>query len=240
MSKNKEVVIVIPVYKETPNKMEIRSLEQCAKILEQHPKTLICPEGLDVRKYQAIIPNLNIQYYPAKYFRGYNSYSQLCLSPFFYKDFDEYNFMLIYQPDCWVFRDELLEWCAKGYDYIGAPWLEKPPNVRKKKMILNLSSLVVGKVGNGGFSLRKIKTMQKAAKWGLRVFRFWPKNEDFYWAVIIPKFHRIHRPSVDEALNFAFELSPAKAYLRTNQQLPFGCHAWESYNLDFWKKFINV
>ena len=31
--------------------------------------------------------------------------------------------MLIYQLDAYVFKDELLNWANKGYDYIGAPWL---------------------------------------------------------------------------------------------------------------------
>ena len=40
-------------------------------------------------------------------------------------------------------RDELLDWCNKNYDYIGAPWVKK----ERDNILL--------KTGNGGFSLRK-------------------------------------------------------------------------------------
>ena len=57
-----------------------------------------------------------------KYFISKESYSRLLVSKSFYEAFSEYEYILIYQPDCLVFSDQLLEWCKKGNDYIGAPW----------------------------------------------------------------------------------------------------------------------
>jgi len=39
---------------------------------------------------------------------------------------------------------------------------------------------------------------------------------------------------------FSFECLPGKMYGMTNKKLPFGCHAWEKYDLKFWSSFINV
>ena len=54
------------------------------------------------------------------------------------------------QTDCWVFQDNLEYFTSKGFDYIGAPWMvggfEGEPQNK------------LWKVGNGGFSLRKVKT----------------------------------------------------------------------------------
>jgi len=41
-----------------------------------------------------------------------------------------------------------------------------------------------------------------------------------------------------EALGFAFENVPEELYKLNNDQLPFGCHAYEKYSPEFWAKFI--
>src|SRR5690606_31898493 len=88
-----------------------------------------------------------------------------------YRRFVAYEYMLICQTDVFVFRDELLQWCEKDYDYIGAPWIASKQHLltkvlfqitnffksRKKKK----STAHFFKVGNGGFSLRKVQTMLK-------------------------------------------------------------------------------
>ena len=73
-------------------------------------------------------------------------YNELLLSENFYTTFSAFKYILIYQPDSYVFRDELMEWCKEGYDYIGAPWLED-----------NDEQIKLNGVGNGGFSLRNIE-----------------------------------------------------------------------------------
>lgn len=69
--------------------------------------------------------------------------------------------MLIYQLDAYIFKDELDYWCNKSYDYIGAPWFE---NYSFHEKGFNL-----WKVGNGGFSLRKISWFIKVLSWKLPV-----------------------------------------------------------------------
>jgi hypothetical protein len=70
------------------------------------------------------------------------------LSSQFYEAFREYKYILIYHLDSLVFSDELAIWCETDLDYIGPPWLkcEDSPWVE------------VPRVGNGGFSLRKVRS----------------------------------------------------------------------------------
>lgn len=43
---------------------------------------------------------------------------------------------------------------------------------------------------------------------------------------------------IEDAVKFSFETNPREMFKMNNEQLPFGCHAWEKYDPEFWKKFI--
>lgn len=80
-------------------------------------------------------------FFHENYFKSIDGYNKLMLSPSFYKAFSNYEYILIYQLDAWVFKDELQHWCNQKYDYIGAPIYQ--------------NNKLIG-IGNGGFSLRKV------------------------------------------------------------------------------------
>ena len=82
--------------------------------------------------------------------RSTRSYSSLLFQGWFYRLFEEWQYLLIFQQDAWVLGtgQELAQWIAKGYTYIGAPWTGQ----------LGLDTPDVG-VGNGGFSLRNVAAM---------------------------------------------------------------------------------
>ena len=47
--------------------------------------------------------------------------------------------------------------------------------------------------------------------------------------------HHTDMPTLEEAVDFSFESNPRRCYEINNQRLPFGCHAWERYDLEFWQ-----
>lgn len=234
-----EAAIVIPVYKSVPSESEIESFKQCLRILGKHPIVFVTPTGLDISLY-TIYMHDQIQWdlipFASSYFTSTTGYSQLLLSRSFYKHFENYRYILIYQLDAWVFRDELHEWCALNMDYVGAPWLEAPPITSGKRPIINLSKHLVNKVGNGGFSLRKVQSHLKWAIWASTIFKLIPKNEDIIWSLFVP----FKKPTSLKALEFAFEMDPEKSFEINKRQLPFGCHAWEKYNPEFWNRYISL
>jgi hypothetical protein len=64
-------------------------------------------------------------------------------------------------------------------------------------------------------------------------------QEDFFWGVYVPNnFKWFKVAPIEDAIKFSFEIYPNKLFKMNNEQLPFGCHAWEKYNYDFWKKYI--
>jgi hypothetical protein len=263
VSANKKVVVVIPIHSESPSVFELISFQQCFKILSNHSIKIVAPEGLSLEKYQAVIPVLDVVFIDPVWQSSVEKYNKLKLSKFFYRLFDDYQFLLTYELDAFVFKDELLLWCDKGYDYIGAPWFvgyDKP------------TEEFLG-VGNSGFSLRKIKGMQRAIKkvyvkeaayhtfgkktkiayklsiW-LNYIRIYfgenytiqfahHLNEDgFISQVIVKDIKNFKIAPVALALQFAFEVKPRYLYQMNKNKLPMGCHAWWSYDFDFWKPFI--
>ena len=233
----KKVCIVIPVFKENPNKFEEVSLIQCQKVLGEFDIIFICPEQLDTTNYNSLIPGRKEFYFDPIYFKSVKSYSSLCKKSFFYKRFLEYEFMLVYQTDCFVFKNELLEWCNKGYDFIGPPWIHKE---WMEGMARNLKMPFLkgyfNEVGNGGFSLRKVKKFFIFSRLYFLLADNTNFNEDVFWVnftrILFPRF-KISK--FKDALAFGFEEEPEKCYALNNYTLPFGCHAWEKHDFDFWK-----
>lgn len=270
-----KVAVVIPIYKTKPAWNEEISLRQTMRVLSKHPIVLVCPEGLDISAYETMCAEANCcaslqrESFAKEYFKGIKGYNRLLLSKCFYKRFSNYEYMLICQPDTYVFRDELVEWCNKGYDYIGAPLFGEFSD--------EIFYYEKGRVGNGGLSLRRVRAyidyfkgnrhviplrniserISFAAKpytrwfvWILMVlgWRNTPKafakryqwNEDVFWSMNLNGTnYEQTKPSVEEALEFAWERFPKELYERIGH-LPFGCHAWEKYEYDsFWKQYIN-
>lgn len=145
-------IVVIPVYKRNLSPSEEASFRQCLKVLKNHNITIFTYEELDISSYYEIAEkmskNFTVEYFDEKYFKSVAGYNKLCFMHEFYERFQQYEFMLIYQLDAWVFRDELKYWCEKKYDFIGAPifWAYNSKSFTTK----------VAGIGNGGFSLRKI------------------------------------------------------------------------------------
>jgi hypothetical protein len=122
-----KVCVIIPIYKSELNANELISLTQGLKMFKRYSISLIAPESLDITIYKSFTQdcsNLSFMKFDDKFFKGIKGYNSLLLSLHFIKKFIQYEFILIYQLDAFVFKDELEYWCNLEYDYIGAPWFE--------------------------------------------------------------------------------------------------------------------
>lgn len=243
---NPSVVVVIPVYKSELSKGEEVSLRQCVKVLGGYPIKLVKPAGLDVSNIQARFPSIELVSLDDAYFTDIAAYNRLMISIDFYKLFSAYEYMLIYQLDAFVFHDGLPEWCSKGFDYVGAPSLHMPAfdslgaaDYQKFADAMSTHRVVL----NGGLSLRRIPAIIRYLKIYNAVYPAWVGNEDMLFSQeatrLMPMKLFLKTPSWREALGFAFEKSPAATYEITQHKLPFGCHAWERYDPQFWSAFIS-
>src|SRR5690606_21588852 len=232
------VTIIIPIYKINLSETEQMSLNQCVKILGDFEIVFVQPEKLDSSSIN-FGGKIRTELFPNHYFETVYGYNSLMLSEDFYQRFLDFKYMLIYQLDAFVFKNELKSWCDKGYDYIGAPWIASPNTTLKKILGLFDSKRkkergkIFFKVGNGGFSLRNIAKSYKIAhdmKIDIETNLKRDKNdfyimEDIFWSITVPKqYSDFNIPEYKEALNFAMDRKPDLAIKINNNKLPFGCH----------------
>lgn len=148
----KNCVVIIPIYKNVPAREERASIRQTFRVLGSHKIVFVTHAGCQLDAYreaaQAEHGTVHTEFFDKGYFDSTAHYSDLCFSEDFYLRFRDYEYMLICQPDAWVFRDELDYWCGLGYDYIGAPIYFPYSEKRFTRIFYG--------VGNGGFSLRRI------------------------------------------------------------------------------------
>ncbi len=249
-----KIVVVIPVYKPFSQE-EKTSFLQCIRVLHKFDLAIVKPATLELQEAEEFSPQLVQISFDPKWFKSIYSYNRLVLSQEFYQRFASYDYMLIYQLDAYVFEDRLMEWAHKGYDYIGAPWLPESAKYECKaghlllrirrgfnKVFSRITSAELHfKVGNGGFSLRKISTMLDVTKRYQSVindFLSRPRRkfqEDVFLCLVLSEQDSLRVPDFKEALGFAFEMNPKRAYQYTHSQLPFGCHDW--YRKKNWEQF---
>lgn len=230
---NNECVIVVPVHKEHLSEYEKMSLLQLQYVVQNKDIVVVYPNTINKTVYAQHIQqsscNVAFKSVDSMWLASAQSYNIMCMSKWFYDMFANYKYMLIYQLDCWLFKDEIAQWCQRSYDYIGAPWFKNFSNDSNELMA----------VGNGGFSLRNVKVFQSLLS---RNDLPQPKFivEDFYFCMQCKQHLKI--PSCKEAACFSFECNPSWLYENiTHKQLPMGCHAWQKYQYDaFWKKIIHL
>jgi hypothetical protein len=237
-----KVSVLIPAYKVAMNPFEKISFQRCRDILSSYSRLLICPESLDIREYNACDPQIKAVRFPDHFFNSLMSYSRLCCLPEFYARFLNCEFILIHQLDCYVFEDKLLYWCERDFDYIGAAWPNYEHMTESKKRISRLPFLkyFLRRAGQGGFSLRKTKTLLRAAH-RLARLDFLTKRfpEDVLWTTLAGRlFSPFRLAEFDEALRFGFDAAPDTCYVLNDKKLPFGCHGWYGKHADFWKDKI--
>jgi len=243
-----QVTVIIPIYRPHLLADEIISLKQCFKILNNHKIIFIAPQGLECTEYEGYCMQklCEFVFFDNSYFNDIHGYNKLMLSAQFYKRFLQYKFILIYQLDAYVFSDQLIHWCKKNYDFIGAP---TPPHENKTGEIQFLKTYAkfamllnhrVRHVGNGGLSLRKTSTCY----WLLKMLPGRVKNWGFnnedgffkYWGNLLFPFIKL--PTEEEALLFSVETEPAEALGKLQHILPFGCHAFRKYDWEAWRPYI--
>lgn len=261
--------IVVPVYRTTLTPDEEISLASIRKHLSGYGICFIAPESLDLSL--VLKAGESSERFPDDFFKGIAGYNRLLKSSGFYERFTNSDYLLISQLDCLIFSSDLNQWMAMGYDYLAAPWFKGFAKDHRPGL---------WRVGNGGLSLRRVKSCLRILekkivrgsiypRWGhyawkppleslesgiytkisalsgLNLFsqyhtvedelKKFPYNEDVFWAIEASKFDPTFRVApAEEALPFAFEVSPRWSLEQTGGRLPFGCHAWARYEREFW------
>ena len=245
-----DVAIVIPIYKAYPSSTELLSLKRVLEVLSDYDFFFVTSKHVDLTAYEDLlsyVKSIVIEYFDKESFSSIECYNKLMLSVSFYERFSGFSYILIYQLDAWIFDNNLTEWCSKNYDYIGAPWIDwewsayHARHLTFPRRVLNrLGYSNFNLVGNGGLSLRKVKTCISNLKRFSHAITEFKHNEDYFFSFYLTSYNPFFRiPKVKEALMFSFDVNPRKAFELNDFRLPMACHAWEK-NYDFWEKYIKV
>jgi hypothetical protein len=257
----KHAVVVVPVYKTDLNDNELLSLKRSLQVLANHPFAIACPEGLDLGPLLPLLQSVSyvVKRFHADFFKGLSGYNQLMLSEAFYRAFEDYAYILICQMDVFVFEDRLNDWCARGYDYIGAPWMASKQTALNR-LLLRINNAFKRrkkstehyfKVGNGGFSLRKTEAMLRAVRCRQETMthapselaHWHPQNlriEDLYFSLVAPTLTQMNIPGYAEAADFCIDRKPELALKLNHGKLPFACHRFYDPKVKaFWQSIIS-
>lgn len=228
---------------------ELHTLKRNLLTLKRWPVVFVLPERLR-QKWQAS-PDISSAgaavYFPDRFFANIDGYNSLLLDVRFYWRFRVYQKILVCQLDAIVVRDELQFWCDETYSYIGAPWFAGYD-------VPTLPYQFLG-VGNGGFSLRRVAhfirllaiprvirtlggspSLIEPTKWMffLKKIRGPRVQEDVFWSLMKDNYPWFTTPEPQIALKFSFEVAPRHLFELNGRHMPFGGHAWEKYDQDFW------
>ena len=140
---SKEVAVVVPLSSRPGfTEDEEIGLRHLRHYLGAYDRYMIAPRGMQVEA-----PDFRVVHVSPRYFGSVEAHTRMLMSPRFYERFRDYRYILFHHLDAIVFSDQLLAWCARGFDFIGAP---------------NLSDAATpAVVFNGGFSLRKVESFLK-------------------------------------------------------------------------------
>lgn len=250
---NKTCAIIIPIYKYDIDIMTTTSINSLIKSAsdytkENYPIILVSHEDLNdivqniLREFNNSGFNAVSEFFDKKYFESIDSYCQLLKSYDFWERFQQFDYVLIYQDDCLLIKDDLKEWIKKDYDYIGAP-------VISQKSGWSITPVV----GNGGCSLRKVKWFmdvtdpngkflqkyksQLESEDSAKESGIYKRIEDVYFLELVAYYYGIKVPEFNEAADFSFDMNPdiLVKLKKTQNQFPSFIHAYDK-NLRWYDK----
>ena len=139
-----EIAVVVPMVSAVLKPDEELSLACLRLHAAGIPGYLVVPDDLVLNFNYAGFTVIRV---PRGAMASIAAYNRMMLTPWFYRLFNGYRHILLYQLDCLMFGDDVTAWCRRDWSYVGAPWFGKraPDDLKS--------------VGNGGFSLRRVDHM---------------------------------------------------------------------------------
>lgn len=189
----KKCVIIIPIYIEDFNFDTYMSINNTYTLYKDiYDIYFICSKTLNISKYKLYFPIAKYKFFDSKFFVSQPAYSYLMLNYLFYKEFLNYEYMLIVQTDAYIFNNYNLEYFInKNYVLLGAlvGWgndiftnnlmygYENNLTLKEYKQKFNNNTLFFG----GGLTLRKIDVLYHILKNFYSTLTNKMNNDEFYY-----------------------------------------------------------
>ena len=229
--------VIVPLYKERLSRLEELTLKHTIYELKIENLIFIGPFHFDYDYYAENFLGIEIQKFEDHYFESVQGYSKLLLNIDFYKFFKSSTFILIYQTDALMIKNEIDLWCDLPFDYVGAPWPKKFEYVMKFDNFHNNPTKIMSSVGNGGLSLRRVKKCISLIQEFPELHNFFltsGSSEDLFFGTSGCVSKDFIIPNEVTASMFSLELLPNYYFAINGGVHPMGGHAWERYDPNFW------
>lgn len=119
---NNNCCIVFITHKSSLEGYELKSFEQCLNVFNgKRDIKLVIPDNISTAFYDKYSDKFEYCKVNHEWLSSYKAYNKTCCTKEFYELFKDYEYMLKYEADAWVFEDRLDEFIELGYDYYGAP-----------------------------------------------------------------------------------------------------------------------
>lgn len=198
----RRVVVLVPTHLDQLNEKLAATLLHNAIQLDGYPLEVILPETCSPSWYETFFAEHGIdgkvRLVSAEYFGSPAAVNKMGTDPAFYRMYHEFDYVLICHLDAWIFRDWLVNWMEKKYDFVGAP-LFLPDNdaVHFLRRMAPFGC-------NGGLSLRRVascihvlETFQpgRSTRYIARAVWFLARNRQ--WSLILILFRLLRELSAD-------------------------------------------
>lgn len=265
-SKIKSVAIIVPIYQESLSETEKISMKHLFYFLGNYDKFIIAPEKLKV-KYDGFkifkFKNKhfkNVRAYSKllltkRFYKKFSDYDYILIYQLdalvFSDQLNEWcNKSYDYIGAPWINSE--MKKIFTGYDrpdYCGNGGFSLR-NVSKCINVIEMAkksfSTIFKEIAKNELSL--LKNKEKNAKKYFKILLDayynssadrYKYNEDGFWSSQAIKYcPDFNIPTPDIGLKFAFEVGPRYCFKKNINTLPFGCHAWEKYEKDFWLPYL--
>ncbi len=148
------LAVLVPTHLEQLDEELAATLLHNASQLKGYRLEVILPDTCSPSWYESFFAEHGINGAVRRVWAGYfgspAAVNKMGTDPAFYRMYQEFDYVLICHLDAWIFRDRLVHWMDKGYDFIGAP-LFLPENDK-----VHFLQRMAPFGGNGGLSLRRV------------------------------------------------------------------------------------
>jgi hypothetical protein len=169
----RRITIVTPVWQSRLEPDDVAFLRITERTNQATPRVFVAPEGLDTAEIERSFPSWLVVRTSPSHLISQMAYSAWLLSPDFYRQFPDSEFLAICQLDAVLVRD-LQSLDLSNLDYVGAPW-RIPLRVLQWGKRFSVASSddarqgpfltrIFGRrlyVGNGGLSLRRTQAFEE-------------------------------------------------------------------------------
>lgn len=214
MNNRKKCCVVIITHKEKLDGDDEKSFKQALSVFNgKRDIKVVLPDNISYRYYETYKNEYDFDIIKVnnKWLSSYVAYNRTCCTKEFYELFKDYEYILKYETDAWVFNDRVDEFIELGYDYYGAPWPQYGYTV-----------------GNSGLTLRKTKKMLEIVS---KYSNDGHINEDWWFCHIHG--NEINICNWKVAVNFSLETVSEKL-LNSIDGIPMGFHGKDLIRL--WDK----